>query len=1322
MKKKLFLLLYLLFTALITNATHDSTLVRVCTVNRDGDISIEQYSEHYIIEYDSAGNRTLFEGGYMSYLYTYDSLNNKTSETLFHPSNGGRVYESRIFYSWNINQLTQKIQQGWQTNSWVNSGKTDYFYSSNGFDSLQIHYIWSGQTWIISRYDNFYYPTGNALLKCDSVFNLNPFDSTFYLSEIDSLIFDANNHILKNIRAYYSDGIYSSNQINSYTYDSNGYQLSDSSSSNGDVYYITLTNYDAQGRLLFRSGECFGCGQGQTSYFYDAYGRLIHTSGSGVSMGGMTTTSECDVYSTEIVGPSVICENSVATLNADSGYISYEWSTGETTQSITISQPGTFSVTLTDILGILTPSAPFTITQTYGAVAPHGTDSTVFSCRNNSVRLEVPYDSHYSYLWLFSNDNQTFQPASLTYPTSPLIFLRGADSSGCYRLMVTSGCDVDTSSATCIQFSPDSSATITATGGITDQYGRLNVCSGDTITLTASQGFSYSWIPYSEITRSIYVTAPGTYSVNVYDSSGCYSTSSISVSGVYPSFYSSIQILPIDSGIILQPPYSPLTFNFSWFYNGDTIPAFHADTLFSPATGYYNVILASNTVCNELAYSNYLYYNQDSILVQAGADQQLCFGNNYTFYFNSPTVIHGTPPYSYEWSSSGIVISTNPFISQRVDSLSPGQEYFYVIKVTDANGFSGRDTIKVFVAPIPAAPIVTILNNDTICNDQQLVTVRVTPYPTTVSYQVNYPPPGCYANFNYDLISFHCAGTYTLKYTLNGCRSQNSIPIVVNSFPDALPTTISRSGDPTFCYGDSILLTVQNNNYANIQWTFNYNNLPGENSEFLTADHYGYFNVEVTDNNGCKYSPNGVFVTADTSYHISIDHSLPSVICDNDSVKLSFDATLYSGYFLQWKKNNYSIINANDTVLYVKETGNYSLTIYAPGDSCAGSSQSVFIQTRQLPTVTIDQNVNTLIANTTAWNYQWYNDGNILLGDTNNLINISSNGFYQVVVTDYHGCSAAEEKVVNCGATFSINNVSCHGSCAGNITAQLSGISPFTVQWSNGDNGILADSLCALQYEAIIIDSTGCIDTLNVNITEPTLLIATTTSDTALCYDQCLTVNANVTGGTSPYNFLWCDGSILSSAEFCNNINCQVLISDANGCTLPVQTFSINIPDTLLINATVSDTRCVGCSNGEIALSFIGGTSPYYVTWQPAVGSINNDTITGLPAGTYTITVSDSNNCTASTTLIVLDDPLYTPSIKAKPIAEIFPNPVHSLLHIKLDEPAEIILIDMWGRKLFSKDLVRGESVLDVSSFTQGVYFVKVRGSYKVELTRLVME
>lgn len=1322
MKKKFFLVLYLLFTALITNATHDSTLVRVCTMNHDGDISSEQYSEHYILEYDSAGNRTLFEGGYMSYLNTYDSLNNKTSEILFHPSNGGRVYDSRILYSWNINQLTQKIQQGWQSNSWVNSGKTDYFYSSNGFDSLQIHYTWNSQAWIINRYDHFYYPAGNAGLKCDSVFNINPFDSTFYLSEIDSLVFDANNHILKNIRAYYSDGNYSSNQINSYTYDSNGYQLSDSSSSNGEVYYTTLTNYDAQGRLLFQLGECFGCGQGQTSYFYDAYGRLIHISGLGISMGGMTTSSECDVYSTEIVGPSVICENSVATLSADSGYTSYVWSTGETTQSIIISQPGTFSVTLTDSLGILTPSAPFTVTQTYGAVAPHGTDSTVFSCRNNSVRLEAAYDSHYSYLWLFSSDNQTFHSASINYPASPLIVLRGADSSGCYRLIVTSGCDVDTSSTTCIQFSPDSSATITVTGGITDQYGRVNVCSGDTITLTASQGFLYSWIPYSEITRSIYVTEPGTYSVNVYDSSGCYSTSSFNVSGVYPSFYSSIQILPIDSGIILQPPYSPQSFNFSWFYNGDTIPAFHADTLFAPAAGYYNVILASNTVCNELAYSNYLYFNQDSVLVQAGADQHLCFGNNYMFILNSPIVIHGTPPYSYEWSSSGNVISTNPLISQRVDSLSPGQEYYYVIKVTDANGFTGRDTIKVFVAPIPAAPIVTILNNDTICNNQQLVTVRVTPYPNTFNYQVNYSPPGCYANINYDLISLHCAGTYTIKYTLNGCPSQNAIPIVVNSFPDALPTTISRSGDPTFCYGDSILLTVQNNNYANIQWTYNSNNLPGENSEFFTADHTGYFNVEVTDSNGCKYWPNGVFIEADTSYHISIDHSLPSVICDNDSVKLSFDATLYPGYFLQWKKNNYSIINANDTVLFVKETGNYSLTIYAPGDSCAGSSQSVFIQTRQLPTVTIDQNVNTLIANTSAWNYQWYNDGNILLGDTASVIDISSNGFYQVVVTDYHGCSATAEKLVNCGATFNINNVSCNGSCDGNITAQLSGISPFTVQWDNADTGIFADSLCAMQYEAIIMDSTGCTDTLNVNVTEPSLLTTTISIDTSLCYNQCATVNAIVTGGTSPYNYLWCDGSILSFAELCNSINCQVLINDANGCTITGQTFNINIPDSILINATVFGTRCVGCSNGEIALTFTGGTPPYNVTWQPVIGSITNDTITGLPAGTYTIIISDNNNCSASKTLIVLDDPLNTPSIKALSSADIFPNPAHFVLNIILNERAEIILIDMCGRKLFSKELVRGESILDVSSFNQGVYFVKVRGVNKVEMIRVVLE
>lgn len=278
--------------------------------------------------------------------------------------------------------------------------------------------------------------------------------------------------------------------------------------------------------------------------------------------------------------------------------------------------------------------------------------------------------------------------------------------------------------------------------------------------------------------------------------------------------------------------------------------------------------------------------------------------------------------------------------------------------------------------------------------------------------------------------------------------------------------------------------------------------------------------------------------------------------------------------------------------------------------------------------------------------------------NTNGLFNPNSAGIgtHQLIYTVNNGNCVTTDTilmtVVLDGCSFDdlhfLNNgfdVTCHGGNDGMIqVTTLTGTAPFTYVWSNGNTDSIANNLTAGTYQVTITDSSGCYNNLAIIVTEPPVLVGTAFVSSnyngqAISFPGMNDgqVTATVTGGVSPYTFLWNDGQTTAIASSLVAGTYTVTITDDNGCT-DIQTIILNEPIGFISQVVlISDynTYAVSCFNnndGSVEINVSGGTSPYTFLWSNG----ETDTIaTGLSVGIATITITDANNFSIIDTIIL---------------------------------------------------------------------------------------
>jgi len=217
-------------------------------------------------------------------------------------------------------------------------------------------------------------------------------------------------------------------------------------------------------------------------------------------------------------------------------------------------------------------------------------------------------------------------------------------------------------------------------------------------------------------------------------------------------------------------------------------------------------------------------------------------------------------------------------------------------------------------------------------------------------------------------------------------------------------------------------------------------------------------------------------------------------------------------------------------------------------------------------------------------------------------------------------------------------DVTCNGDCDGTAKATMSfGQTPYTYQWSNGATTDSISGLCADTFYVTVTDANNqqLIDTGIVN--EPPLLIATINSSTDVSCNGGNDGSASVlvSGGISPYSYLWSSGGSTNSETGLSQGNYYVTVTDSNGCTT-IDTVQITEPPAMVLNNSTINVSCNGLTDGSASTTPGGGATPYSYNWSSGG---NASTENNLGAGTYTVTVTDNNGCT-SVSSVTITEPL----------------------------------------------------------------------------------
>ncbi len=195
------------------------------------------------------------------------------------------------------------------------------------------------------------------------------------------------------------------------------------------------------------------------------------------------------------------------------------------------------------------------------------------------------------------------------------------------------------------------------------------------------------------------------------------------------------------------------------------------------------------------------------------------------------------------------------------------------------------------------------------------------------------------------------------------------------------------------------------------------------------------------------------------------------------------------------------------------------------------------------------------------------------------------------------------------------------------------------ISWNNGATTASITGISAGTYAVTISDANGCTDSASVVITEPISLIASTIVDSNI---SCNTGNdggatATATGGTMPYTYSWSNAATTASITGVSAGTYSVTISDANGCT---DSASVTITEPAAIVASAALDNNVSCNagnDGGATASALGGTMPYTYSWSASAGSATTAIVTGLSAGTYSVTITDQNGCTDSASITITE-------------------------------------------------------------------------------------
>ena len=885
--------------------------------------------------------------------------------------------------------------------------------------------------------------------------------------------------------------------------------------------------------------------------------------------------------------------------------VSFLWDNGDTTSYINNLQSGTYYCTITDTNNCNSTDSIYISEPNNISSIPLITDVDCNGDTTGSVTLTISGGTpNYTENWGGYNPNAL---AAGTY---------------IYTITDTNGC-IFNDSITIIE--PSSIISNIIANNLTcfqDSSGSINLSlSGGT------PSYSFLW-NNGDTNQNLVGLSAGFYSVNISDNNGCNSIDTISIN--QPNNISTIPLITDvacngDTTGSVTLTISGGTPNYTENWGG-----YNPNTL---AAGTYIYTITDNNLCN---FTDTISINQPQPLIAfSNSFPTSCFGSND----GSATVniSGGVTNYTLSWDTlnyqliGGVSIFNTPI----------GVPYgLYPFAITDLNGCVFNDTIL-----INQPTQISVIENTTNPNCNGFSD-------GTANLSISGGTPGYIEDWGLINPSSLSAGIHFYSITdTNGCLYSDSVIITE---PNAISSNIN-STNLTSCLisNGSIDLSV-NGGVGHYTYIWNTN----DTTQDLFNLSAGNYSVLITDSNGCIDSNN--------------------TLLDQPSNGLFFSLTSpqYNGYNINCYNNNNGIINVNavggigplsyqwsngDTTsnLINLTAGTYSLNI----TDSVGCSLEDSITLNEPNEITSIPNTTPVICNGDSngsaavtffggisdYLLNWNGYSYPLLNGLNTFITPIGvpAGLYPYSLSDANGCIYQDTIFINEPLLINVQdsisnyngyNVRCSSDSSGSINLSVSGgTTPYTFIWNNNDTNQNLSNISAGIYSVIINDDNGCLYYDTIILNQPTNINLTLTSENVSCYNACDgLISALVSGGVSGYNFSWNNGSNNDSLyNLCQGYY-YLTINDNNSCTKSDSIYIFEPNEIQILNDSITDVSVYGGSDGAIYISDNGGIQPITYLWIGPNGfSSTSQDINQIISGDYTITISDSNNCSKSSTFYV---------------------------------------------------------------------------------------
>lgn len=920
------------------------------------------------------------------------------------------------------------------------------------------------------------------------------------------------------------------------------------------------------------------------------------------------------------------CTNTSVTLSATGGG-TYSWSNGTTVigtgSSLTVTSPGTYTVTVTGANGC-TATASSLITQNLtppAASITNNTGSNILNCNTTSISLSASGGQSYS--WSNGTTNLgTNASLSLTTPGSYTVTVTGAN-----------GC-VSTSSMSITE-----NLTLPIVN-ITSSNSNIINCNIPSITLTASGGQTYEWESNGTVlgtNASLIVNTQGLYTVTVIGANGCSTTGDYTITA---------NTNPPTANISSNVPSNTLTCTttsitltasgngtYSWTQGATNLGS--SATLSVNNPGIYTLTVTGANGCTATANVN--------ITQNIAPPTALITANPQTSVLNCSTTsltLTASGGSTYSWSNGTTFLGNGAALLVT----NPGT---YTVTVTGSNGCTS--TASSIITQDLTAPTISITNN----------TGSSTLNCTTTSINLSATGGVSYSWSNGSSIvgttaalSISSPGTYTLTGTgANGCTATASITITQTIAAPSVSITNAANATVLTCALTSITLTA--NGGGTYSWS-NGLNIVGTSST-LTVTSPGTYTVTVTGTNGCSATASTTItqnITAPTAV-ITNNPNTTTLSCTSNSLTLT--ATGGNGY--SWIGGG-SNLGTNPSIT-VTTAGTYTVTVTG-SNGCTATASTTIIQNTQAPTVSVIATANGVLtcsntsitltgsSSTGSGTATWLNGATVIsngpisgIGNVANLV-VTAPGTYTLNILEANGCIGTTNYIVTQNITaptavITNNTAATLLTCTQtSINVLASGAS--TYSWSNGTNVTGTNAALNITnpgtYTVTATGSNGCVDTEQITITQDiTAPNAAITNNTGATQLTCALTSISLTA-TGGGNYSWSNGS----STIGTNANLIVttpgtytvtVTNPINGCTNTSSiTITQNITPPSVSISTLPNTTVLTCTNTSIALTASGGSAYTWISLGNNLG--NNSNITVTTPGTYSVSVTGANGCTAS--------------------------------------------------------------------------------------------